>query len=659
MSADLPVARDSKPIIVLAVVTALAVAALWLAPPIGFVAAMVLLVILPPWGRSLTERAVISTIVLMGLVAIAFPRAGSTPVTQTSSRVALSVLLVVVLALRMIPRLRGEGIPGPTVSDALVAALAVVSAWWLMAAYIGRQAYEIVSGLYFSGWDNQAHFTTFANTYKVGSTTWPTVDGGLAWNQWYPSLHSTLWSLAELASRSTSQLLDRPGLLWPYVQWNAISFALSLGGLAWVAGDLAARFGDQESAGRTRSLAIGAFAVFGLLGSPALLYNAGFTNFMMGVAVMVVVAYVSARSWRSARLLGWFLVPLGAMTIIGLWTPLVLGLVPSGVVVAIALLKSNRWLGGAWLLASAAVGVGMMLTQSQAILGVEPGKSTADFTTGLGAVGTGMTSFNVGAALLAPVIAVLFAVLAIRRRQWPVPVALLGPVLAGLVIALVFSSGADAAHVGRLQSYYVLKALDAMLLAAAPLVAALASVALVRALRGVRRSTVVISTVLAGVVAVAMFGYVGVVPEQRAENLAMAPGIVAGQARYAGIDDPLVGDAIIRARDAAVPYPEYTTLLWDGAGTLPNLWVASLSTVISKSQDMFYQGLPSFPYDQKAAQYVSLSMNLDARLRVVVLWFRTTSGELLDAYVKDRGDDRVKPVKVPMPSSPLCEECSL
>jgi hypothetical protein len=374
---------------------------------------------------------------------------------------------------------------------------------------------------------------------------------------------------------------------------------------------------------------------------------------------MVVVAYASARSWRSARTLGWFLVPLGALTIIGLWTPLVLGLVPSGIVVAIALLKHNRWLGGAWLLASAAAGAFMMLTQSQAILGVEPGRSTSDFTAALGAVGTGMSSFNIGAALAAPVIAVLFAVLAIRRRQWPIPVALLGPVLAAGVIGIVFANGADTAHVGRLQSYYVLKSLDAMLLCTAPLIAALLSVGLVRALHGVSRLTVVVGTVLAAVTAVAMFGYAGIVPEQTSEQFAMAPGIEAGIARTKGIEDPLVGDAIIRAHASAVPYPEYTTLLWDGAGTLPNMWLAALSTVISKSQYAFYRGLPSFPYDQKAAQYVSLAMNLDARLRVVVLWFRATSGDLLDAYVTDRGDDRVKLVKVPMPSSPLCEECSL
>ena len=56
--------------------------------------------------------------------------------------------------------------------------------------------------------------------------------------------------------------------------------------------------------------------------------NASVTPWTMAVAVVVVVAYLGARSLRSARTLGWFLVPLGAVAVIGLWTPLALGLVP-------------------------------------------------------------------------------------------------------------------------------------------------------------------------------------------------------------------------------------------------------------------------------------------------------------------------------------------
>lgn len=647
----------SRPLIAVLGASAASVLALWLVPPVGFIAVMVLLVLIPPWGRSLSERAVISALLLMGIVAVAYPRAGETPVTSSSARLTLTALVIFVLALRVVPAWRQIVIPKPRVADFMVLLLGIASSVWLMSAYIGRNAFELVSGLFFSGWDNQAHFTTFANTYEVASTTWPTIDGSIAWNQWYPSLHTTLWSLAELGSNSSSAAIDRIGLLWPYIQWSAISFGLCLAALAWVAGDLAARLGGRES--RTRPIAVGLVAVFGLLGSPAFLFNKGFTNFMMGVTVTVVVAYISARSWRSARELGWFLIPLGALTIIGLWTPLVLGLVPSGIVVAIALLKYRRLLGIAWLVGSAALGAVMVLTQSQAILGVEPGQSTADFTTSLGAVGTGMAAFNIGAALAAPIVVALLVALLVRRRRWPLPAAVAGPVLGAGIVAIVFALGADAADVGRLQSYYVLKCLDAMLLASAPLIAAVLAVAAVRALRGVNSTNSVLAVCLGGVVAIAMFGYVGARPAAVDEGFWAAPGIQAGADRTQGVNDPLVGEAIVRGAQAATPYPDYTTLLWDGAGTLPNLWVSSLSGVMSKTQNAFYRGLPSFPYDDKTAQYVSLAMNLDADLRVVVLWFRQPSGDLLRLYVQERGDDRVQLAQVPMPSNLLCPECSL
>jgi hypothetical protein len=52
-------------------------------------------------------------------------------------------------------------------------------------------------------------------------------------------------------------------------------------------------------------------------------------------------------------------------------------------------------------------------------------------------------------------------------------------------------------------------------------------------------------------------------------------------------------------------------------------------------------------------------LNLNPSLRVVALWFRPSSGELLDEYVRSRGDDRVVSVRVPMPSNLLCPECDL
>jgi hypothetical protein len=648
----------SRFLIALSVATGLVIGALWLVPAVGFVAALVLLMLVPPWGRSLTERAVVSGVVLLGAVALAFPRAGSMPVTSTSARLAVTLLLLGVLALRLVPSLREVGIPRPTVGDGIAVVLGIASAAWLMAAYVGRSTVEIVSGLFFSGWDNQGHFTTFANTYESASTTWPTIDGTIAWNQWYPSLHTTVWSLAELATRPVAPLLDRPGLLWPFVQWSAITFALCLVALAWVAGDLAARVAGRDKEAWARPVAVGVFALFALLGSPALLFNAGFTNFMMGVTVVVVTAYVSARSLRSARVLGWFLVPLGALAVIGLWTPLVLGLVPSGVVVVVALLKHRLWMGIGWLLASLAAGAVMALTQMSAILGVEPGLSTGDFTAQLGAVGTGMVPFNLGLALLSPVIVALLAVLLVRAGHWPLAVAVAGPIIGAGLVAAYFATGADAAELGRLQSYYVLKPLDAMLLAVATIIAALVAVALARAVHGLPRMTSALGVALGVVIVLGSLGYAGALPAQLGDGFAAAPGIQAGADRTRGINDPLIGEAIIRGQQAAVPYPDRTTLLWDGAGTLPNLWVASLHGVMSKTQQRFYRDLPPFPYDVKTPGYVDLTLNLNPQMAIAALWFRPSSGELLAAYAAERGDDRVLPVQVPMPPNLLCPECA-
>ena len=78
---------------------------------------------------------------------------------------------------------------------------------------------------------------------------------------------------------------------------------------------------------------------------------------------------------------------------------------------------------------------------------------------------------------------------------------------------------------------------------------------------------------------------------------------------------------------------------------------------MSKSDNRFYRDLPAFPYDAKTLSYVDLALNLNAKLRLAALWFRPSSGELLDAYAATTGG-RVTSVRVPMPPNLLCPECS-
>jgi hypothetical protein len=335
----------------------------------------------------------------------------------------------------------------------------------------------------------------------------------------------------------------------------------------------------------------------------------------------------------------------------------VLGLVPSGVVVAIALVKHSRVFGAAWLVAAALAAAWLAMTQMSAILGVEPGQSTEDFTANLGAVGTGMVPFNVGLALMAPVIAGLLAVILIRTRRWPLAIAVLGPIVGPALIAVYFATGADAADLSRLQSYYVLKPMDAMLLAVVPVIAALVSIVIIRAVDGLPTVTAGLSVALGAAIVLGSLGYVGVLATL-SDGFAAAPGVQAGADRTRGVNDSLIGESIIRGQQAAVPYPDYTTLQWDGAGTLPNLWVASLHGVMSKSQQRFYRDLPEFPYEPSVLGYVDLTMQLNPEMDVAALWFRPSSGELLDAWVAGRNDDRAVSVQVPMPPNLLCPECT-
>jgi hypothetical protein len=639
---------------VLAAVTVVVILALWIVPPVGLIAAAVMAVLLPPWGRTLTERAVISGVVILGIIALVFPRAGSMPVTSTSARVLVAVLLVGMLLLNLVPRLRDVRIPRPTIADGIVLLTLLAAGWWFVSAYVGMSPVSIVSGLFFTGWDNHGHYTTFANTVVAQGTTWPTIDGSMAWNQWYPALQTTAMALAEVAWRGES--LDRISLLWPFVQWNAALFAASLAILAWVAGDIAARVGGRSRESWTRPLAAALLALFALLGSPALLYNRGFTNFVLGVAVVVAVAWISARSWRSARMLGWFLIPIGLLAAVGLWTPLAIGLVPSGVIVAIALFRYRLWAGIAWLAAAIVAGGVMAVTQLSAILGADPEAGASDFAQNLGSIDVGMSTFNVGAALLAPVVAALVAILLITQRRTATAMAIAGPVLGFAFIAGAFMLIADGTDTSRLQSYYVLKPLNGTLLAVAPLIAALIAVVVVRALDGLARPARILGVATAVAIVAGAFGYAGAQPEAGTEGLDVAAGVRAGTDRSAAVANSTIGEVLIRSAEAAVPYPDDTTVLWDAGGVLQNLWVASLHTTLSKDMQTMYLSLPSDPYDAKTLAYLDLMAQLQPDQRFAVLWFAPDSEIPLTAWAT--GKPQVQLVRVPMPANGACPECT-
>ncbi len=644
-------------IAIFAASTAVSIALLWVAPAIGLIAIAVTLIIVPPWGRTYADRAVISGIVTLGAAAIIFPRAGSTPVDAFTGRAFLSGLAIIAVLLYLVPQLKDTPLPKPRITDAALIVLAAGLAYWLISTYLGATSEQMVSGLFFSGWDNQAHFTTFANTYTANSTTWPTTDGSVAWNQWYPSLHTTLWALLEFAGGATG--LARPELLFGYIQWNAITFALSVTALAWVASDLAGRITKDHASRRAAQsagfLAAAAMGAWILLGSPQFLYNSGFTNFTMGVAVVTTASYLSVRSMRSARTLGWFLVPLAAIATIGLWTPLAITLIPAGVIVAIALIRRKPILGIIWLVANAIVGGVLAWQQGRAILAAEDGASAGEFAEAIGAVGTGMAPFNIAAGIAAPFLAIAIAV-ALRTHQ-PLAFGIAAPSVLTGALALAFVPGTDAAGISRIQSYYVLKALDASLLATTPLLAAAAAAAFVILIRQFNAITAIATTSAAAIAAVAAFGYVGSTPPNLSSGFTVAPGVQAGLDRARGIDDPLIGESILATVRGIEDFPDYSPMMWDGSGTLPNLWAATLHQTPSTIQQSFYFGLPDFPYGDATYEYIRSELSRQPDLRLAVTWFRTVSGDYLNLRFASADPRRVQVLQVPMRESLLCPEC--
>jgi hypothetical protein len=267
-----------------------AIALLWLAPPVGFVAVAILFVILPPWGRTLTERAVISGIVLLGLTGVVFPRASDVlPVNHLSARLFFAGVLIAAVALRLIPRLRSAPYPRPRALDAVVGLFVLVAAWIPISAFRGASLEGTVSSLFHNGWDNHGHFTMFSNTFTQQSTLWQTIDGSVAWNQWYPSLHGTFWSLTQFAISDATP--GRFALVEPFAIWQAATFAVCLGALAWISGDLAGRIAKYFELPRYAAVvgAIG-FMIFGFLGSVQLLLTAGFTNFFIAVSLVAAAS---------------------------------------------------------------------------------------------------------------------------------------------------------------------------------------------------------------------------------------------------------------------------------------------------------------------------------------------------------------------------------
>ena len=72
--------KNNRLLVILGGLTAIAIALIFLVPVVGFIVTIVLLSIVPPWGRGRLERFIISSIVILALIAVIYPRASAMPI---------------------------------------------------------------------------------------------------------------------------------------------------------------------------------------------------------------------------------------------------------------------------------------------------------------------------------------------------------------------------------------------------------------------------------------------------------------------------------------------------------------------------------------------------------------------------------------------------
>lgn len=260
-----------------------------------------------------------------------------------------------------------------------------------------------------------------------------------------------------------------------------------------------------------------------------------------------------------------------------------------------------------------------------------------------------MTNFNLTLAIAAPLIAVLISIVIAKRTGKIFAFLLPIPVVVSTVLALVFVVGADATGVSRLTSYYVLKSLNAGYLFFIPLVIAVAScglIVLVKRLKVVQSVLVVISVIVIGV---STFGFVGFNADKLASTFSPAPGIAVALEREKWIQDPGIGIAIVNSARAAQNNPDFTPVVWQGVGTLENLWVLALINTASNDQTLFYQDLPQVPYAESTLSQIAQYIYANPLARIQLLWWSPEVGAELDAWVANYPADRLIATQVVIP----------
>ena len=558
---------------------------------LGTALALALFAILLPVCRDAAERVVTAALAFAALVGVLFVVL-PVPVTRTTSTVlvlALPALSATASVLRARSGTVRERLPRAGVADLAVLLVGVASAWWTLAASYGMDLRDTLTRL-FHGWDWILHMTMYTDVYRYGRLAGLHIDDSSAYLSANPQLHPALWAATTWSSQDGSATMPGDELLQAGVLATALTSAVCLAALAWLASDVATAIVGTT---RHRVPSVVATVVTGavlIVGVGSAVFFFGHTPFLVAVVALTVGSYLAVRPSLRGRPTHAprALVLLLATTVVVVleWPPLVLGLVVPGLLLAVRIARGHRRTTIALAIGGALVLVLLPMWWPR-VAGAVTFRDLAD--------ATGETAqFSLPLAAVAIAVCLVVAVGFAMRDDWGRTAGLLGPVLGMLAFsALLMANGAT--WWSEPPSYYLLKTLLGCLVATTPVVVAaiVAGLSLLPALRrrhGDRSRAPAAPRLwpsLAGLALLALA--VATILSPSGSVAPGAPVALADPARFV-----TYADTIARAYPVTPAVDSQAPFLADYGDERANLWLLVLQRGISDADHDFYRTLPAF-----------------------------------------------------------------
>lgn len=600
-------------------------------PWLGALAATAAFVVFVPLGsRTASTRLVVAVVLGCGLLSVALAlgeEIGYRVLTTDGLAIAFGVVAAVAAGAVVMPAVRGRRPATAHLDLGLVAPCLVLAAGWLATGLpaVGVDLGDRVGGLMALGWDHQSHFSIFGYLYEQGGV-WRSGDPESAsMFIGYPPLAGALevgWTLL-VAPDGMGPVRAHPY----YVQASALLFGLGAALVAWTAGSVARSITVMGShRDRAGSVALVSGLVVGgyiMMGPASSLFDHGFVNFFFAVGLG------AAASWASLAKLRGHLVPAtvaisAAAALAQLWTPLVVLMVPAGLVVVVRQVRGHAWSSlGATVVLSVVAGWSAVW---QVLRIVPTGAEATSIAATLAGIGGGHPAVPIPHLAVLVLVGLLGMILTRPSLGTPWMSALVAP-LAGAVAVGVFIVNTARADIPVAQSYYVAKAwwivYVALLPVAGAAVAATALVLLGRTEPSLER--------LGGRARVATAGMLAAVLAWSSTPTPNAPnGLldyyslpVGGQAaidRWHIFREVPQGDVVERAQEVSRRWPDRLAIAWDSGDLLTNRWLASLRGDLDGQANNVYTALAGAPYGEPARDALSGALAADPDLTVVVVW---------------------------------------